>query len=478
MTNCAVARRRVCDNLRSMFMRHFQRCLLALFSVFFMTGTLVSCNRIKAKLERLAGVSKPQKPNAPELQEVPLTPEEEKMNKSLEDPSLLAGAVIEDVPKAQAFELNKSSVVSILGYHDFRERGGTPMLIAADRFRQQMQAIKDSKIPVIPMRDLLAWKKGEKNIPEEAIVITMDDGWEGVYRFAFPVLKEFGFPFTIYLYKKYVNIGGRSMTWAQIREMMEFGAEVGSHSVSHENMTAVKRGRGAAEQQLWILSELKDSKEFLETNLKVPVTSFAYPYGNHNDIILQTAQQVGYETAVTVSPQKVTWETPMAKLSRYIIHGDNDTNFHMATSFHGRGDVGNANVIASDAKDADGNQLVVLKPAPNGVITERRPTIEANLERLGSLDPASIRMRVSGLGVVPARFDPATSTVSYQLPYKVRREDCLVTLSFKRSAGQPEESLSWKFKVNLLASYLPKAAEVPLDPPEAVPAVVSDKKGV
>jgi peptidoglycan/xylan/chitin deacetylase (PgdA/CDA1 family) len=38
----------------------------------------------------------------------------------------------------------------------------------------------------------------------------MDDGWEGVYTYAYPVLKEYGFPFTIYLYKKYVNIGGRS----------------------------------------------------------------------------------------------------------------------------------------------------------------------------------------------------------------------------------------------------------------------------
>ena len=456
-------------------MRHLQRILLVLFVVAAATGGLVSCNKIKAKLERLAETNKP--PKAAEPQEMPLTPEEEKMNRMLEDPTLLAGAAVEEeAPKAQAFELNKSSIVSILGYHDFRERGGSPMLIAADRFRKQMEAIKESKIPVIAMRDLLAWKKGEKNIPEEAIVITMDDGWEGVYQFAYPVLKEMGFPFTMYLYKKYVNSGGRSMTWEQIREMIAFGAEVGSHSVSHENMTS-RHGRDDAAQQLWILTELKDSKEFLEKNLGVPVTSFAYPYGNHNEVITQTAQQVGYETAVTVSPQKVTWDTPMGKLSRYIIHGDSDTNFKMATSFHGRGDVGGANVIASDAKDTDGNPLVDLKPEPNGTITDRRPTIVANLIRLGSLEPSSIKMRVSGLGSVPARFDPATFTVSYQLPHRLRREECMVTLSFKRSAAQPEESLIWKFKINLAASYLPKADEVPLDPPEAVPTVVTEKTG-
>ena len=76
--------------------------------------------------------------------------------------------------------------------------------------------------------ELEAWERGEKQSPEKAVLLTFDDGWESVYTDAYPVLKEFGFPFTMYLYKKYVNSGGRSMTWDQIREMMAFGAEVGS----------------------------------------------------------------------------------------------------------------------------------------------------------------------------------------------------------------------------------------------------------
>ncbi|MBX7211916.1 MAG: polysaccharide deacetylase family protein [Verrucomicrobiaceae bacterium] len=461
-----------------MIRRSPHRLVLALLALLIPLGGSVSCDKVKAKLQRLAEANKPKPPPPPEPA---LTPEEEKLDKTLQDPNLLAGAAMEEeVPKAQVFELNKSSVVSILGYHDFRDRGGSPMLIAADRFRQQMKAIKDAKIPVIPMRDLLAWKKGEKNIPDEAIVITMDDGWQGVYQYAFPVLKEFGFPFTMYLYSKYVNIGGRSMTWDQIREMIAFGAEVGSHSVSHENMTSKRAKRGKdrteADQQLWIVSELKDSKDFLEKGLHLPVTSFAYPFGNHNDVIVQTAQQVGYETAVTVSPQKVTWDTPMAKLSRYIIHGDSDTNFKMATSFHGRGDAGSEHILAADAKDAQGNALVDLKPEPNSSVTDRRPVITANLTRLGSVEPSSIKLRVSGFGNVPARFDPDTFTVKYQVPHKIRREDCAVSLSFKRAATAPEEVVTWKFKINLAAAYLPKNDEVPLDPPAAVPDVVTDKQ--
>ena len=206
-------------------------------------AALPSCKRIQDKLERLAEKSGalPPKP-APKPAEQPLTPEQELIEKKLKDSAMLEAAAPEPViPAAPAFELNKSATVAILGYHDVRDRGGSPMLIAGSKFREQMQAIKDSQIPVVSLSDVMAWKKGEKNIPQESIVITFDDGWEGVYTYAYPVLKEFGFPFTVYLYKKYVNIGGRSMSWDQIKEMMQHGCEIGSHSVSHESLKRSRR---------------------------------------------------------------------------------------------------------------------------------------------------------------------------------------------------------------------------------------------
>ena len=305
--------------------RHFRTLHLLILSLGLLSFT--SCDRIKTKVKSLANELK-----NPVPAKKPLTSaEEEAMNKTLDDPKIFdpnaphpkAAATAEETPDPSepAVEVNKSASVAILGYHDFRDRGGSPMLIAEPKFRQQMEAIRDSKIPVVALSDMLAWKRGEKNIPEECIVITMDDGWEGVYQYAYPILKEMGFPFTVYLYKKYVNIGGRSMKWEQIKEMMEHGCEVASHTVSHEMLT--KKGtRTDAEYQLWLLNELKDSKEFLEQHLGKPVLSIAYPYGNHNEMIEQLAQQVGYQAGVTVANNKVAWDTPNAKLGRYIIHGE------------------------------------------------------------------------------------------------------------------------------------------------------------
>jgi peptidoglycan/xylan/chitin deacetylase (PgdA/CDA1 family) len=433
-------------------MRLLPICLLAAFTC------LTSCKRIEAKLDRLArlaGLTTPAEESPKKKAEPELTPEQVAL-----EARVLNSAVFETVkpeveaPKAEPFELNKSAVVSILGYHDFKARGGSPMLINGTKFAEQMKAIKESGIPVIPLSDVLEWRKGKKNIPEEAIVITMDDGWEGVHTIAYPVLKEHGFPFTIYLYKKYVNIGGRSLSWAQIREMMNHGCEIGSHSVSHESLRGNKK-RSEADHQLWLLGELKDSKEFLEKNLGITCTSFAYPFGIFDDSTTELAHQVGYETLITVNNQKVTWDTPLGKLGRYIIHGDSDTNFKLATSFRGRGDVSSNHFLTANAKDDKGNALVELSPVPEELVKERQPVITAKLARLGTVVPESVRLRVAGLGTVPARYDPATMTVSYQLPYRLRREDCQVTLNFKRAADQPDEVVGWRFKIDLAAAYVP-----------------------
>ena len=423
---------------------------------------LPSCKRLQDKLERLAEKSGvPSSKSAIEPAEPPLTPEQELIEKKLKDSAIPEAAAPEPViPANPAFELNKSANVAILGYHDVRDRGGSPMLIAGSKFRQQMQAIKDSQIPVVPLADVMAWKRGEKNIPQEAIVITFDDGWEGVHTYAYPVLKEFGFPFTVYLYKKYVNIGGRSMNWDQIKGMMQHGCEIGSHSVSHESLKKKPKAKMTdAEHQQWILTELRDSRDFLEQNLKVKIRSFAYPYGIFDDAIMETGLQMGYESLVTVNGQKVGWDAPNGKLGRYIIHGDSDTNFKLATSFRGRGDVGSDKFVLADAKDDSGRLIVELNPKPDATITDRRPIIEANLTNAGAVLPESVKLRIGGLGTVPALYDEASKTVRYQFPYRIRREEVVASLTYQRQGATQAEVINWRFKVDLAACYMPMAAE-------------------
>jgi hypothetical protein len=78
------------------------------------------------------------------------------------------------------------------------------------------------------------------------------------------------------------------------------------------------------------------------------------------------------------------------------------------------------------------------------------PLIKANLSSIGQIEPGSVQMRVSGLGVVPANFDPKTGAVSYQVPQKLRDKTCTVIVSAK-SEGKKVET-HWTFGIEEAAA--------------------------
>ena len=71
--------------------------------------------------------------------------------------------------------------------------------ITPQDFEKQMQELKNRGITVIGLQDLLAWKRGEKNIPPRCAVITFDDGWKSQYEVAWPIMKKFGYTFTMFI---------------------------------------------------------------------------------------------------------------------------------------------------------------------------------------------------------------------------------------------------------------------------------------
>lgn len=167
-----------------------------------------------------------------------------------------------------AFHVNQSSQVIVYGYHrlvNVLHRPDTEILPAD--FESQMKMLKDRGLPVIPLQDFLAWRRGEKNIPARCAVITLDDGWKSQYDVAWPILKKYGYPFTLFIYTEYVKpgklSGGESMTWDTLAEMRDAGVDIESHTLTHPYLTA-KKGKTEAQYEDWLYHEVNDSKKVLE----------------------------------------------------------------------------------------------------------------------------------------------------------------------------------------------------------------------
>ena len=377
-------------------------------------------------------------------------------------PAATAAPVVAATPKIKKPVVDQTAQVLIFCYHRLVDKiryPGTEITPAA--FEAQMKELKDKGITVISMQDLLAWKRGEKNIPPRAAVVTFDDGWKSQYEVAWPIMKKYGYPFTLFIYTEGVRGGalggGEAITWEQLADLRDHGVDIQAHSATHQdlreghNILVIEPGGKRAKKKLtgadyekWIQNEVVGSKELLEQRLGIKVNCFAVPFGNYNDHVKELARNSGYDAMFTVYGQPITFTSPMDAIGRYAIEANKPKVFADAVGMIGASSGGGTAVAEVGSKD------LTTQPADGDSVRTATPLIKANLGSIGQIEPGSVQMRVSGLGLVPANFDPKTGMVSYQVPQKLREKTCTVIVSAK-SEGKKVET-HWTFGIEEAAS--------------------------
>jgi peptidoglycan/xylan/chitin deacetylase (PgdA/CDA1 family) len=344
--------------------------------------------------------------------------------------------------------IDRSAKVVVLCYHRFEDNKRDQLAINPIDFRSQMKQLKDDGITVISMKDLLAWRRGEKSIPRKSCVITIDDGYVSGYSVAWPILKEFGYPFTMFIYTNYVNVGGKSITWAQLEQMRDAGVDIESHTVSHHDLRHAPKGQ---DYVTWLHNELYTSKDILEQKLGVKIVAFAYPYGNYNEQVRKMAADAGYQALFTVYGQHMGIDARADQLGRYALDSLHPDLFKTVVDF-GANDGVDPGVEAAQLAAA----AMVTEPMNDEKISNTRPMIKANLASMGNVEPKSVEMRISGFGLVPATYDPATKLVSYEFTQNLVPKTYTVILSATVDGKKVETR--WDFTVDTTAPTAGKQA--------------------
>jgi peptidoglycan/xylan/chitin deacetylase (PgdA/CDA1 family) len=234
--------------------------------------------------------------------------------------------------------MNKQLKVPILMYHALVEKRTKHLHtvhITTELFRQQMEWLAANGYQAITIDDML---KGfaAKNNPGKYCIITFDDGYQSLYRYAMPLLKQYGFCATLYLataatgqddFKSLQSLNPATMpvndkplTWDEIKEMNSNGWSVQSHSVSHADNSLL-----SAEQ---LAHEVTESKKIIEQELQQPVLHYAFPFGKYNASSLTILKNAGYKTASTVHAGLCTSKNDLFRLPRLEInHSDSIASF-------------------------------------------------------------------------------------------------------------------------------------------------------
>jgi peptidoglycan/xylan/chitin deacetylase (PgdA/CDA1 family) len=177
----------------------------------------------------------------------------------------------------------------ILLYHHVSDTGvGNRYYVSLDDFRAQMQALRDWGYTSITVSDLVNVLINGGDLPTRPVVITFDDGNVDIYQNAFPIMHEMGFVGTTYIVANrlqsnyFVNV-------EQIKEMANDGWEIGSHSMTHTDLTtdySIAR------------FEILQSRLTLEDAIGTPVNTFAYPYGKTDEFITNKVSDYGYRAGM------------------------------------------------------------------------------------------------------------------------------------------------------------------------------------
>jgi peptidoglycan/xylan/chitin deacetylase (PgdA/CDA1 family) len=182
--------------------------------------------------------------------------------------------------------------IPILMYHyirnveDQNDKLGISLSVTPEKFASQLDSIASKGYTTLTFEDI---QKGKTAV--KPIILTFDDGYKDFYTQAYPELKKRNMVAVSYIIADKNN--SQYMSGAEIKELSLNNIEIGSHTLSHPDLSKVSITQAT--------SEIVKSKEKIENVIGKKVISFCYPSGKYNDEVVDAVKNANYLYAVTTN---------------------------------------------------------------------------------------------------------------------------------------------------------------------------------
>lgn len=225
--------------------------------------------------------------------------------------------------------------VPVLTYHHllnnaenkhFRNTSTTTSDVA---FSNQMTYLKQTGYDTISMYQLNAYLNNRINLAGKVVVLTFDDGLKSVYRYAYPVLKAYGFRATAFIISSRIKRHPQqwnpdALQFMSISELKEINGVFDIQSHTHF------LHRTDTKHQPILLSRLQHTIELDFERSRRALAPFnphvmcvSYPFGGYNNQAIRAAKDAGFNVAVTTVQGKVKpGDNPYTLKRLYILRTD------------------------------------------------------------------------------------------------------------------------------------------------------------
>jgi peptidoglycan/xylan/chitin deacetylase (PgdA/CDA1 family) len=192
-----------------------------------------------------------------------------------------------------------------LAYHGVDDvplrRDPDHLFVRPQDLRRQIDKLRAWGYELVTFGDLAA------DVRPGRAALTFDDGLVDNLTMLAPILRELGAPATVFVVSGWLGQPHPSATWTRIvsadelRELRDAGLEVGGHSATHADLSALSYEDA--------LEELSRGKKELEDVLGEPVEVAAYPYGRTSSDAIRAARDAGFRAACSTSARG-SWDEP------------------------------------------------------------------------------------------------------------------------------------------------------------------------
>lgn len=177
--------------------------------------------------------------------------------------------------------------IPVLVYTAINSNNVTP-----ENFKAQMNYIKDNGYTTITLDDLYQYLNGSKKVPKKSIVITIDNGYSSIYRYAYPTLKELNFKATIFISSDSIN-SKDYLKNNELKDMVNNSIDIESNSTKDEILSNLS----VSSQN----TSLANSKKSIQDITGKEVKYLAYPQGKCSESTKKAAKDSGYLMAFNLA---------------------------------------------------------------------------------------------------------------------------------------------------------------------------------
>lgn len=201
-------------------------------------------------------------------------------------------------------------------YHRFNDqRYPTTNTNLAD-LRAQFDFFKTNGYDVIPLEKLVRALHAKEKIPDNWVVLTIDDNYKSFYEHGLAVFKEYGYPFSMFVTvesteKKY----GDFMSWDELKSMSAYGS-LEFHSLKHPHMTHLSDSE--------LKADFEEGLALFEKRLGFKPRYFSYPFGEFSPRVKTMAKSYGFEAILNQTMGAVASFSDPMDLDRSALVGKSD----------------------------------------------------------------------------------------------------------------------------------------------------------